>query len=342
MVIEKDVRMNTSKSTRGIQEADVWGAADALIAQGLRPTIERVRQHIGRGSPNTVSPMLEAWFATLGARLGVAESTQEPADEVPEPVRQAAQLMWASALEQSKQAAEQLLHERELAIAAAEKTVAANEQHLVQREEAMHQQKKAMDDAMKLARSQAQELSRRQDEMQQLLQEREAQIQALRNEVAEKNRLREEDHKQHAEALQAASTERQRLAEQFAGNERRMLADLDRARQDLATSKKQQSEAERRQQARYEELHERFVRSEEDLVQARGGQLAAEQALQLAHERIADLKALAVARNQVVQQAAQAGAAMAVDATTRLRPTRVSAPAARVHLPAKSLRKNRR
>ena len=42
---------------RGIQEDDVWGAADALLAEGLRPTIERVRQKIGRGSPNTVSPL---------------------------------------------------------------------------------------------------------------------------------------------------------------------------------------------------------------------------------------------------------------------------------------------
>ena len=44
---------------RGIQEAQVWEAADALLQDGLRPTIERVRQRIGKGSPNTVSPMLE-------------------------------------------------------------------------------------------------------------------------------------------------------------------------------------------------------------------------------------------------------------------------------------------
>ena len=45
-----------SKSTRGVQQEDVWVAADALIEEGLRPTIERVRQKMGRGSPNTVSP----------------------------------------------------------------------------------------------------------------------------------------------------------------------------------------------------------------------------------------------------------------------------------------------
>lgn len=337
MVIEKDAFMNMQKSTRGIQEADVWAAADALIAQGLRPTIERVRQHIGRGSPNTVSPMLEAWFATLGARLGVADAEHDVAATVPEPVLLAAQQMWQSALDASKAAAENLLQERQTRLEAAEKTQAANEQHLAQREEAMHQQKKAMDEAMKLARSQAQELSRRLDEMQQLLQEREAQLQSVRHELTVKHRQREEDQKQHADGMQAAAAERQRLTEQFAGNERRMLADLDRARQDVSTAKKQQSEIERRMQTRYEELHERFVRSEEDLVQARGAQLSAEQALASSHERIEDLKALAAARSQAIQQVTAAA-----HTTTELpsRPKPIRAPSRST--PLKSLRKNRR
>ena len=53
----------------GITESDVWTAADALLLEGARPTIERVRQKIGRGSPNTVSPYLETWFKALGARI---------------------------------------------------------------------------------------------------------------------------------------------------------------------------------------------------------------------------------------------------------------------------------
>jgi chromosome segregation ATPase len=267
--------------------------------------------------------MLEAWFATLGARLGVAEAETSPADELPEPVRQAALQMWAGALEESKVAMEAVLKERQAAVNAAEKTLKANEQHLAQREEAMHQQKKAMDDAMKLAKSQAQELSRRLEEMQQLLQEREAQIQALRAEITEKNRQREEEQKLHAEALQAASAERQRLA--------------DRARQDLSTHKKQYTEAERQIQLRYEQLHERFVRSEEELVQARGAQIHAEQALALSQERIEDLKSLAAARREAAQQSAGAASLMQ-EAPVRARTLRASSRGGAI----KSLRKNRR
>ena len=41
--------------SRGITENDVWQAADALLLEGARPTIERVRQKIGRGSPNRLA-----------------------------------------------------------------------------------------------------------------------------------------------------------------------------------------------------------------------------------------------------------------------------------------------
>jgi len=78
---------------RGITENDVFTACDALLLAGERPTIERVRQKIGRGSPNTVSPMLDAWFKGLGRRLQ-DPGAFTPAPDVPDPVHQAAQHFW--------------------------------------------------------------------------------------------------------------------------------------------------------------------------------------------------------------------------------------------------------
>ncbi len=82
---------------RGITENDVFTACDALLLAGERPTIERVRQKIGRGSPNTVSPMLDAWFNGLGRRLQDPGAFAAPPD-VPEPILQAAQHFWETAL----------------------------------------------------------------------------------------------------------------------------------------------------------------------------------------------------------------------------------------------------
>ena len=47
---------------RGITESDVHTAADEIVDGGERPTVERIRAHLGTGSPNTVTRWLETWW----------------------------------------------------------------------------------------------------------------------------------------------------------------------------------------------------------------------------------------------------------------------------------------
>ncbi len=82
--------------SRGITENDVWIASDALLLEGARPTIERVRQKIGRGSPNTVSPYLDSWFKSLGARIKEPGKFL-PSTDVPDPIVQVAKHLWETA-----------------------------------------------------------------------------------------------------------------------------------------------------------------------------------------------------------------------------------------------------
>ena len=96
---------------RGITENDVFTACDALLLAGERPTIERVRQKIGRGSPNTVSPMLDTWFKSLGRRLQDPGAFAPPQD-VPEPVMQAAQHFWEVAQAAARADVEERVIER--------------------------------------------------------------------------------------------------------------------------------------------------------------------------------------------------------------------------------------
>jgi len=86
---------------RGVQREDVWAAADAVLLAGEKPTIERVRQHLGSGSPNTVGPLLEQWFKHLGRRIQDPGAFVAPAG-VPDPVLQAAQHFWEMALAQTR------------------------------------------------------------------------------------------------------------------------------------------------------------------------------------------------------------------------------------------------
>ena len=86
---------------RGITETDVWTASDSLLLEGARPTIERVRQKIGRGSPNTVSPYLDSWFKNLGGRIKDPGAFSAP-QGVPDPVAQAATHLWEIAQTESR------------------------------------------------------------------------------------------------------------------------------------------------------------------------------------------------------------------------------------------------
>jgi len=58
------------------QVARLHDSLAGLGELGERPTIERVRQQLGRGSPNTVGPMLDGWYGSLAKRL------QSPVDAV--------------------------------------------------------------------------------------------------------------------------------------------------------------------------------------------------------------------------------------------------------------------
>ena len=47
----------------GVTREQVVEAAEALIAEGVAPTVVAVRTRLGGGSPNTVAPWLAQWKA---------------------------------------------------------------------------------------------------------------------------------------------------------------------------------------------------------------------------------------------------------------------------------------
>lgn len=320
------MNMNVPKTTsRGVQEADVWIAADALIAQGLRPTIERVRQHIGRGSPNTVSPMLETWFATLGQRLGVAgEPGASDTQAVPDPVQRLAQDLWNAAKEEATAAASAALSEREEVLAAAQAEHQQQKDRLAQREVAMQAQKEALNQALQVAQSQAQDLGRRLDEVQQQLQDREMRLDEMRSAIADAAKQRDSQQQKHGEEIQAAAQERQRLAEQYAGNERHMLAELDRARQEIAATRKAAQEQERKTELKYQELQARHERSEQELLNMHSQLQVAQNAAALAQERAADMKNLLEAQQRLATSSSGSNEAVSVPSNASARRSTLS------------------
>jgi hypothetical protein len=94
----------------GIRQSDVSHAADTLLRSGQRPTIEKIRSKIGKGSPNTINPMLDAWWKTLSARLDAGPAALH---RLPESVAHIAEALWMRALEEGKRHA--LLEQRDSA-----------------------------------------------------------------------------------------------------------------------------------------------------------------------------------------------------------------------------------
>jgi hypothetical protein len=94
---------DTPPTPRGITPADVDRAADALLRDGERPTIEKVRARIGRGSPNTINPLLDAWWSRLAGRLDAGPAALH---RLPEPVAHAAEGLWLQALEEARRRAQ--------------------------------------------------------------------------------------------------------------------------------------------------------------------------------------------------------------------------------------------
>lgn len=224
------------RGPRGVQMEDVWAAADAVLNQGERPTIERVRQQLGRGSPNTVGPMLDSWYGSLAKRLltpGEAlDSAQAPGEQLPSPVLRAAKTLWGRAVQHAQEAAaaemagaQADLDKRVEELKQAQQDLDQERQRLQDRSEAFAVAMQAKDAQITEATGQIRELHAQLQAYQSQLDEARAQNIQLQQ-SAEAQRLR------HESAEAEHRTERLRLEERAQANERRLNTEVDRARQE--------------------------------------------------------------------------------------------------------------
>lgn len=79
---------------------DVQRAADALLRQGRKPSVGAIREHLGGGSPNTITPFLAKYWQKLGERLAEGPAALE---QVPEALARVTELMWRRALEEARE-----------------------------------------------------------------------------------------------------------------------------------------------------------------------------------------------------------------------------------------------
>lgn len=225
---------------RGITESDVHTAADELVAKGERPTVERIRAHLGTGSPNTVTRWLETWWNRLGTRL---QPARPDLDDAPAVLAELAGQWWELALKHAREVAHQELAEAKQSLAAQRDAQEAKSRLIADELTQVRSERDAAITGERIASTQAAEL-------QQLVDQLRLQI----SELAEQRdlELRRADRTEEArqqldvrlhEALETAKSEREDWTEYVRSVENRTLSDVDRARQEVKELQAQLSKA---------------------------------------------------------------------------------------------------
>lgn len=124
---------------RGITEEEVHQAADAIVGRGERPTIERIRAELGRGSPNTVNRHLDAWWAQLSKRLA------PQADDLPGEIVDLARRIWKQVLPKATEIVQARLGDAATAVSARGERLAQSEAELEQQRRQVAETRIALD-----------------------------------------------------------------------------------------------------------------------------------------------------------------------------------------------------
>ncbi|MFZ6049805.1 DNA-binding protein [Pseudomonas sp. CR3202] len=212
----------------GVPETEVFAAADTVLARGERPTVERVRLELGRGSPARVGALLDQWWDQLAQRL--RGETRLPT--LPTEVAQAFVAVWQQAILLAQGVAEQGLSEQR-AVLDAERVRVADVEEAARQAAAQARQQVAADQAARQA------AETRLSDLEQLLAQRQAQLDDLQNRCTVLTTERKEavhevgTLRQELQAAQRQLTqERESSAGYVRGVEERAHREVDRAREE--------------------------------------------------------------------------------------------------------------
>lgn len=233
----------------GITQDQVNAAADALVAAGDKPTVEKVRAALGTGSPNTVTRMLDTW------RGGLAERLQKILElpELPTEAGQAMTALWQLAVEHADRLLKARMAEDRAALSANEArldeerarwaaTLAEAETTVAQartRQEFVEHACTNLDSQLRDSHALREDMLKQRDRLQALADQQARELETLRVE--------------RTAHLAATEQERKRMAAHIQAIEDRAHQEVDRARQEAK---------------QWQQRHEAAERSHRDTVQA--------------------------------------------------------------------------
>jgi hypothetical protein len=85
---------------KGVSALDGQRAADTLLRLGQKPSIAALREQLGGGSPNTLGPLLEKYWKSLGTRIPAGPESLE---RVPESLARMTEALWLRSIDEARE-----------------------------------------------------------------------------------------------------------------------------------------------------------------------------------------------------------------------------------------------
>ena len=286
---------------RGITESDVHTAADEIVGTGERPTVERIRAHLGSGSPNTVTRWLETWWRALGARLEIHQrSLLVP--EAPETVTKLAREWWALALKHARSEAENGFADQQAALQNAQQALSHERERFAAEEVALRNAAAQASQSERLATARTVEMQRLVSQLEEEIKDQERQRNAALDRASDAEVARQAAENRLQAMADEARSEREDLKQHVRAVEDRAHREVDLARQEAKELRGQVAANNRAHASTEKSLSQRAERAKAEAGEARreaGVQRARADALEEQLAKLKDLpEALAAAWRQ--------------------------------------------
>jgi len=229
---------------RGITESDVHTAADEIVSAGERPTVERIRSHLGTGSPNTVTRWLETWWRALGARLNTHQRSLS-VPEAPEAVTKLAGEWWALALKHARTEAENDFADQQAALQNAQHALSQEREVFADEEVALRSAATQAAHSERLATARTVEMQRLVSQLEGEIEEQERQRNAALDRASDAEVARQAAENRLQAMAEEARSEREALAQHVRAIEDRAHREVDLARQEAKELRRQLAAATR-------------------------------------------------------------------------------------------------
>lgn len=322
----------------GVTAEQVFEAIDEIIAAGVRPTVENIRQRLGTGSPNTIGPMLASWFRHLPRRLQGRPGANDAGD-LPAAALASFRVFWRDAVQAAHIEARKALQQEQEDLARRAGALEARASQLQRDQDTLAAQRQAVDDALTVARDHARDLQRQLADALARAQDSETSAAQTNDRLRQTQDLLEGERRASQELVRVHAQQMGALEDRHAATERRHLQEIDRARAETKRAEQlvQATQAEQRELARKAEEAREEGRRMAELAQTHRERHASEIA-QRDLERVNLQRQLAESQAALEHAAQEAAAAQRLSATNEARATELAEAVAQARRDATRLR----